>query len=95
MTLQKPLLPGSSLPSSPPSDEHLKDENTAQIGSEIFSQMRAAEACMESSKRLFKSLGYKTSPDECIDLLERTLFSMNEIFRDLPPQPDDEIIRKS
>jgi hypothetical protein len=50
---------------------------------------------MENSQRLFKDLGYNPSPDACIDLLKRTLSSLNQIFHDFPPQSADEVVRGS
>ncbi|KAJ6126096.1 hypothetical protein N7471_010589 [Penicillium samsonianum] len=84
-----------SIPASLCLDENNKDINTAQICFEMLSQTIAAESCMENSQRLFRSLDFNPSPDECIDLLQRTLLSLDQVFLGFPPQSHDEVVLES
>ncbi|KAJ5357093.1 hypothetical protein N7517_011702 [Penicillium concentricum] len=61
----------------------------------MLSQVKAAGACMENCQRLFKNPGYNPSPDECFDMLQRALLSLDKIFLDPPPQSDDKFVRES
>lgn len=96
MTIRNLARPSNpSLPALSPSTERLESINTAQIVFKMLSQAIAAGSCIENSQRLLDSLDCNPSPDKCIDLLRRTLLSLNQIFHDFPPQSDDEVIRES
>ena len=91
MTLRK-ILPH---PASSPSDELLKDKKRYRIGLAILCIAIAAEACMDDTRKSFEKLGSNPSPDESIALVEKTSRSLNQIFSNLPPQSDDEVVGDS
>ena len=95
MTIRNIAPPSSiSLLDSPLLAERPKDLNTAQIVLNLVSRAMASRDCVENSQRLFKNIGPDPSPDECIDLLQRTLLSIDQIFLDIPRERDEEIVRR-
>lgn len=82
-------------PASSPSDELPKNMIKFRIGLAILSKARAAEACIDDTRKSFENLGSNPNPDESIALLVKTSRSLNQIFSDLPPQSDDEVVGDS